>query len=126
MEFGLRFDFRNLHSPDRRGRPIRPALDMANWADRLGGLIIMSPNITGPRTVICRPIPWWRRWPPAPQASVSSSAFDRTFYDRLRLAEDMIALDNLSRGRVDIVIAADTSREEFAMFDVPISDRGRP
>ncbi len=27
------------------------------------------------------------------------------FHDPLRLAEDMIALDNLSRGRVDVVVA---------------------
>ena len=37
----------------------------------------------------------------------------------------MIALDNLSRGRVDVVVAGGYVREEFALFDVPMDERGR-
>ncbi len=47
------------------------------------------------------------------------------FHDPLRLAEDMVVLDNLSRGRVDLVVAAGYVHEEFAMFDVPMSERGQ-
>jgi alkanesulfonate monooxygenase SsuD/methylene tetrahydromethanopterin reductase-like flavin-dependent oxidoreductase (luciferase family) len=47
------------------------------------------------------------------------------FYDPLRLAEDMIVLDNISRGRVDLVVGGGYVPSEFAMFDVPMNERGR-
>jgi alkanesulfonate monooxygenase SsuD/methylene tetrahydromethanopterin reductase-like flavin-dependent oxidoreductase (luciferase family) len=47
------------------------------------------------------------------------------FHDPLRLAEDLIVLDNLSRGRVDLIVAGGYVHEEFAMFDVPMKERGR-
>jgi alkanesulfonate monooxygenase SsuD/methylene tetrahydromethanopterin reductase-like flavin-dependent oxidoreductase (luciferase family) len=43
----------------------------------------------------------------------------------LHLAEDLIVLDILSRGRVDLVVAGGYVREEFALFDVDMSERGR-
>jgi alkanesulfonate monooxygenase SsuD/methylene tetrahydromethanopterin reductase-like flavin-dependent oxidoreductase (luciferase family) len=47
------------------------------------------------------------------------------FHDPLRLAEDLVVLDNLSRGRVDLVIAGGYVREEFSMFGVPMRERGQ-
>jgi alkanesulfonate monooxygenase SsuD/methylene tetrahydromethanopterin reductase-like flavin-dependent oxidoreductase (luciferase family) len=47
------------------------------------------------------------------------------FYDPLRLAEDMVVLDHLSRGRVDLIVAGGYVREEFAMFGVPMSARAQ-
>jgi alkanesulfonate monooxygenase SsuD/methylene tetrahydromethanopterin reductase-like flavin-dependent oxidoreductase (luciferase family) len=47
------------------------------------------------------------------------------FHDPLRLAEDLIVLDNLSRGRVALIVAGGYVHEEFAMFDVPMKERGR-
>nr|MDT0667891.1 LLM class flavin-dependent oxidoreductase [Micromonospora sp. DSM 115978] len=47
------------------------------------------------------------------------------FYDPLRLAEDMAVLDNLSRGRVDLIVGGGYVHEEFAMFDVPMKERPR-
>jgi alkanesulfonate monooxygenase SsuD/methylene tetrahydromethanopterin reductase-like flavin-dependent oxidoreductase (luciferase family) len=46
------------------------------------------------------------------------------FHDPLRLAEDLIVLDILSRGRVDLIVAGGYVHEEFALFDVPMSERG--
>jgi alkanesulfonate monooxygenase SsuD/methylene tetrahydromethanopterin reductase-like flavin-dependent oxidoreductase (luciferase family) len=46
------------------------------------------------------------------------------FHDPLRLAEDIVVLDNLSRGRVDIVVAGGYVHEEFDMFGVPMNQRG--
>jgi alkanesulfonate monooxygenase SsuD/methylene tetrahydromethanopterin reductase-like flavin-dependent oxidoreductase (luciferase family) len=47
------------------------------------------------------------------------------FHDPLRLAEDMVVLDNLSKGRVDLIVAGGYVRDEFAMFDVPMNERGK-
>jgi alkanesulfonate monooxygenase SsuD/methylene tetrahydromethanopterin reductase-like flavin-dependent oxidoreductase (luciferase family) len=41
----------------------------------------------------------------------------------LRLAEDLVVLDHLSKGRVDLIIAGGYVREEFAMFGVPMGER---
>src|SRR5207248_3871320 len=55
----------------------------------------------------------------------SVAALIAPFYDPLRLAEDMAVLDHLSRGRIDLVVAGGYVGEEFAMFDVPISERAK-
>src|SRR5207244_10518346 len=47
------------------------------------------------------------------------------FHDPLRIAEDMLVLDNLSKGRVDLVVAGGYVPEEFAMFDVPMNERAK-
>jgi alkanesulfonate monooxygenase SsuD/methylene tetrahydromethanopterin reductase-like flavin-dependent oxidoreductase (luciferase family) len=46
------------------------------------------------------------------------------FYEPLRLAEDMVVLDHLSKGRVDLIVAGGYVREEFAMYGVPMNERG--
>ena len=47
------------------------------------------------------------------------------FHDPLRLAEDLITLDLLSGGRVDVIVAGGYVHEEFALFDVPMNERGK-
>jgi alkanesulfonate monooxygenase SsuD/methylene tetrahydromethanopterin reductase-like flavin-dependent oxidoreductase (luciferase family) len=47
------------------------------------------------------------------------------FYDPLRLAEDLVVLDHLSKGRVDLIVAGGYVREEFAMFGVPMRERAQ-
>jgi alkanesulfonate monooxygenase SsuD/methylene tetrahydromethanopterin reductase-like flavin-dependent oxidoreductase (luciferase family) len=45
------------------------------------------------------------------------------FYDPLRLAEDLVVLDHLSKGRVDLIVAGGYVRDEFEMYDVPMRER---
>ena len=45
------------------------------------------------------------------------------FYDPIRLAEDAVVLDHLSRGRVDLIVGGGYVREEFAMYGVPMNER---
>jgi alkanesulfonate monooxygenase SsuD/methylene tetrahydromethanopterin reductase-like flavin-dependent oxidoreductase (luciferase family) len=47
------------------------------------------------------------------------------FYDPIKLAEDMIILDIVSGGRVSHVIGLGYRPEEYAMFGIPMSDRGK-
>jgi alkanesulfonate monooxygenase SsuD/methylene tetrahydromethanopterin reductase-like flavin-dependent oxidoreductase (luciferase family) len=46
-------------------------------------------------------------------------------HDPLRLAEDLVVADNLSNGRLDVVVAAGYVRREFDMFGVPMKERVR-
>jgi alkanesulfonate monooxygenase SsuD/methylene tetrahydromethanopterin reductase-like flavin-dependent oxidoreductase (luciferase family) len=126
MFFGLRFDFRN---PSFAGTSMAErysaALDMAEWADRLGcSFIAVSEHHGSPDGYLPSPIPMLA----AMAARTSTvrfmfSALIAPFYDPLRLAEDLIVLDNLSHGRVDLVVAAGYVNEEFELLGVPMNER---
>ena len=126
VPFVLRFDFRNpsiggCSMADRYSA----ALDMAGWADEHGCLSIVLSEHHGSDD----------GYLPSPLAMVAAMAARTTnvrfgvaaliapFYDPLRLAEDLIVLDHLSRGRVDVIVAGGYVREEFAMFGVPMGER---
>jgi alkanesulfonate monooxygenase SsuD/methylene tetrahydromethanopterin reductase-like flavin-dependent oxidoreductase (luciferase family) len=124
--FGLRFDFRNpdiaeTHMADRYAA----ALDIAAWADQLGcASIAVSEHHTSPDGFLPSPIPMLA----AMSARTTNvrfmvAALIAPFYDPLRLAEDLIVLDNLSKGRVDVIVAGGYVREEFAMYDVAMNER---
>jgi alkanesulfonate monooxygenase SsuD/methylene tetrahydromethanopterin reductase-like flavin-dependent oxidoreductase (luciferase family) len=128
MHFGFRFDFRN---PDIAETTMADryaaALDMVEWADALGCTTIgISEHHGSPDGYLPSPIPML-----AAMAARTSNvrfiiaALIAPFHDPLRLAEDLIVLDNLSRGRVDLIVAGGYVHEEFAMFDVPMKERGR-
>ena len=128
MLFGLRFDFRNPElartaTADRYAA----ALEMAEWADRLGCVsIAVSEHHGSPDGYLPSPLPMI-----AAMAARTSTvrfmvaALIAPFYDPLRLAEDLIVLDNLSRGRVDLIVANGYVHEEFAMLGVPMEERAR-
>jgi len=126
MRFSLRFDFRN---PAVAGTAMADrytaAIDMAEWADRLGcASIAVSEHHGSSDGYLPSPIPML-----AAMAARTTNvrfliaALIAPFHDPLRLAEDMIVLDNLSRGRVDLIVAGGYVREEFAMFDLPMRER---
>jgi alkanesulfonate monooxygenase SsuD/methylene tetrahydromethanopterin reductase-like flavin-dependent oxidoreductase (luciferase family) len=125
--FGLRFDFRN---PDIAGTAMADryaaALDMAEWADRLGCVsIAVSEHHGSPDGYLPSPIPILASMAArTTNVRFMIAALIAPFHDPLRLAEDMIVLDILSRGRVDLVVAGGYVHEEFAMFDVPMNERG--
>jgi len=128
MHFGLRFD---LRTPQIAGTTMADryaaALDMVEWADALGcTTVAVSEHHGSPDGYLPSPIPML-----AAMAARTSNvrfmiaALIAPFHDPLRLAEDLIVLDNLSRGRVDLIVAGGYVHEEFEMFDVPMRERGR-
>jgi alkanesulfonate monooxygenase SsuD/methylene tetrahydromethanopterin reductase-like flavin-dependent oxidoreductase (luciferase family) len=128
MPFGLRFDLRN---PDFAGTSMADryaaAVDIAEWADALGcATIAVSEHHGSPDGYLPSPIPLLA----AMTARTTNvrfliAALIAPFHDPLRLAEDLVVLDNLSKGRVDLVVAGGYVREEFAMFGVPMNARAR-
>jgi alkanesulfonate monooxygenase SsuD/methylene tetrahydromethanopterin reductase-like flavin-dependent oxidoreductase (luciferase family) len=126
--FGLRFDFRNpAFAGTTCAERYAAALDMAEWADELGCVsIAVSEHHGSPDGYLPSPLTML-----AAMAARTTSvrfmvaALVAPFYDPLRLAEDMVVLDHLSRGRVDLIVAGGYVREEFAMFGVPMSERAQ-
>jgi alkanesulfonate monooxygenase SsuD/methylene tetrahydromethanopterin reductase-like flavin-dependent oxidoreductase (luciferase family) len=128
MYFGLRFDFRNpLMADTTMADRYAAALDMAAWADRLGCLsIAVSEHHGSPDGYLPSPIPMLAAMAArTTDVRFTIAALIAPFSDPLRLAEDLIVLDILSQGRVDLIVAGGYVHEEFAMFDVPMKERGR-
>jgi len=126
--FGLRFDFRNpAFAGTTCAERYAAALDMAEWADGLGCVnIAVSEHHRSPDDYIPSPLPMV-----AAMAARTTNvrflvaALIAPFYDPLRLAEDLAVLDHISKGRVDVIVAGGYVREEFAMYGVPMSERGQ-
>lgn len=125
--FGLRFDLRNpafagVSSAER----LAAALDMAEWADRLGGVSVsISEHHTSDDGYLPAPL----IFAAAAAARTRSihiviAALLAPLYDPIRLAEDLAVLDAISQGRVDVILGAGYVAEEFEMFGVPLSERG--
>jgi alkanesulfonate monooxygenase SsuD/methylene tetrahydromethanopterin reductase-like flavin-dependent oxidoreductase (luciferase family) len=124
--FGLRFDFRNPSvAQTTMADRYAAAIDMAEWGDTRGCVMVtLSEHHRSPDGYLPSPLPML-----GAMASRTShvrfmvAALIAPFYDPIRLAEDLVVLDNLSRGRVDLIVAGGYVQEEFEMFGVPRRER---
>jgi alkanesulfonate monooxygenase SsuD/methylene tetrahydromethanopterin reductase-like flavin-dependent oxidoreductase (luciferase family) len=124
----LRFDLRNpAFAETTPSERLRAALDMAAWADTHGGVAISISEHHGsddgylPSPIVFAAALAAR----TTNVRISIAALLAPLYDPLRLAEDLAVLDNLSGGRVDLLLANGYVADEFAMFGVPMAERGR-
>jgi alkanesulfonate monooxygenase SsuD/methylene tetrahydromethanopterin reductase-like flavin-dependent oxidoreductase (luciferase family) len=98
--FSMRFDFRN---PAFAGTSVADrytaALDMARWADRLGCVsIAISEHHGSPDEYLPSPVPMVAAMSArTDNVRFMVAALIAPFYNPLRLAEDLLVLDNLSR-----------------------------
>ena len=126
--FGLRFDFRNPAfvgtTPAER---YEAALEMAEWADQLGCVsIAVSEHHGSPDGYLPSPVPMVAALAArTTNVRFMIAALIAPFYDPLRLAEDLVVLDHLSKGRVDVILGAGYVTEEFAMLGVPMEERAK-
>ncbi|MDT3439265.1 MULTISPECIES: LLM class flavin-dependent oxidoreductase [unclassified Pseudofrankia] len=126
MRFSLRFDFR---SPEFAGVPLADrfaaAIEMAVWADDLGATSILLPEHHGsPDGLLPSPLPVAAAMAArTKQVRLSIAAFIGPFHDPLRLAEDIAVVDQLARGRLDIIVVGGWARHEFDMFGVEMRER---
>jgi alkanesulfonate monooxygenase SsuD/methylene tetrahydromethanopterin reductase-like flavin-dependent oxidoreductase (luciferase family) len=127
MLFAMRFDFRNpdiaaTAMADRYGA----AIEMAEWADRLGCVsIAISEHHGSPDGYLPSPLPMISAMAARTNnVRFGVAALIAPFYDPIRLAEDLLVLDHLSRGRVDLIVAGGYVRQEFEMYGVPTNERG--
>jgi alkanesulfonate monooxygenase SsuD/methylene tetrahydromethanopterin reductase-like flavin-dependent oxidoreductase (luciferase family) len=128
MLFAMRFDMRN---PALAGTSMAErydtALEIAEWADRLGCVsIAISEHHGSDDGYLPSPIPMIAAMGARTKTvRFSIAALIAPFYEPIRLAEDLLVLDNLTKGRVDLVIGGGYVSDEFAMYGVPTKERVR-
>ena len=126
--YGLRFDLRNpAIAGTTMAERYAAALDMAEWADRLGFVnIILSEHHGSDDGYLPSPLAMAAAMAArTKQARIQIAALIAPFHDPLRLAEDIAVVDLLSGGRLDLVIANGYVPGEFDMFGCEVSDRVR-
>lgn len=123
--FGIRFDLRNpAFSGITMAERIQSALDMAAWADRLGARVISLAEHHGSEDgYLPSPVTMGTAIAARTSKAAISIFLIAPFYNPLRLAEDITILDMVASGRLDLNLVAGYVPSEFAMFDVPMSER---
>ena len=126
--FGMRFDFRNPAAA-RTSMTERycAGLEMAEWADQHGFVsVILSEHHGSPDGYLPSPLPMAAAIAARTKVvRITLSAVVAPLHNVLRLAEDAAVVDLISGGRLDLVLANGYVADEFAMFDVPMSERAR-
>ncbi len=125
--FTMRFDMRGPGAtPDERAALYRAAIDMAAWADTRGcASIVLSEHHAATDGYLPSPLTL-----AASIAAVTTSvpiliaAALLPLYDPVRLAEEMIVLDHISRGRVMHAFAIGYRPVEYELYGVEFSRRG--
>jgi alkanesulfonate monooxygenase SsuD/methylene tetrahydromethanopterin reductase-like flavin-dependent oxidoreductase (luciferase family) len=129
MRFSVRFDFRDPRpGPGSMADRYAAALDMVEWADGRPecGSIILSEHHGAADGYLPAPLPMLGAMAArTSRVTLRVAALIAPFHDPLRLAEDLVVLDHLSRGRVELVVGAGYVADEFAMFGVEPGDRVR-
>ena len=122
----MRFDLRN---PELAGTSMADrydaALEMCAWAEHHGFVGVVLSEHHGSDDGY---LPSALTFAAAVAARTTSlriiiAAVVASLHDPLLLAEQVAVVDNLSRGRVNLVIANGYAPHEFAMFDAPLDKR---
>jgi alkanesulfonate monooxygenase SsuD/methylene tetrahydromethanopterin reductase-like flavin-dependent oxidoreductase (luciferase family) len=128
MRFSMRFDLRNpIFASTNMADRYSASVDMAEWADKLGcsNIVIAEHHgvtdgyIPSPIVILAAMAARTQR------VQFSAGALIAPFHNPLRIAEDFCVLDNVCRGRIDVIVAAGYVQEEFSMFDVPMKERAK-
>jgi alkanesulfonate monooxygenase SsuD/methylene tetrahydromethanopterin reductase-like flavin-dependent oxidoreductase (luciferase family) len=126
--FAMRFDLRNPAIADTSMADRYAALlEMAEWADRLGCVsLIVSEHHGSDDGYLPSPLTMVAAMAARTEhVRLGVAALIAPFYDSLRLAEDLLVLDHLSKGRIDLVLANGYVPDEFDMLGVPMNERAR-
>jgi alkanesulfonate monooxygenase SsuD/methylene tetrahydromethanopterin reductase-like flavin-dependent oxidoreductase (luciferase family) len=126
--FGLRFDFRNPpFAGTEMAERYSAALDMVEWADRLGFVTaVVSEHHGAADGYLPSPIAMAAAMAARTnQIRLQIAALIAPFHDPLRLAEDLAVVDQISGGRLDLVVANGYVPAEFAMFGLAVNERVR-
>lgn len=125
---GLRFD---LRVPDfastTHAAQYKAALDMAEWADRVGlDVLVLSEHHGAPDGYLPAPLTLAAAMlGRTPRIPVNISAVLVPLHDPIRLAEQLAVIDLIGPGRLSLIAGLGYRSVEFAMADVDRTQRGQ-
>ncbi len=123
----VRFDMRVPgKSPAQIADQYRAAVEMAQWMDEKGGFsLAISEHHASQDGYIPAPLLLASAMATVTSTiSIMVAATLLPLYDPVRLAEEMIVLDYISRGRVSYVLAIGYRPDEYELFGLDYSKRG--
>lgn len=122
----MRFDMRAPgKSPEEIADLYQAAIEMSSWAEGKGCYsIVISEHHSSDDGYLPSPLTLASAIATATTSMpIMIAAAILPFYDPIRLAEDMIVLDHLSRGRVSYTLALGYRPEEYELFGLDYSKR---
>lgn len=125
VQLSLKFDLRSPAGATPAPELYRTALAQCEWADAAGFHSVHLPEHHGSEDGYC-PSPLVVAAAIAGRTEhmrIKISALVLPLHDPVRIAEDCVVVDQLSRGRLELVIAGGYVRQEFDMFGKDIGDR---
>jgi alkanesulfonate monooxygenase SsuD/methylene tetrahydromethanopterin reductase-like flavin-dependent oxidoreductase (luciferase family) len=125
--FTMRFDMRAPEFGGSTTDLYQAAIEMAAWAETRGCVAaVISEHHSSSDGYLPSPMVLASAMAARTEhLHISLAAALLAFYDPIRLAEDMIVLDIISKGRVSYVLGLGYRPEEFEMYGVDWKRRGR-
>ncbi|MFA5882432.1 MAG: LLM class flavin-dependent oxidoreductase [Acidimicrobiia bacterium] len=126
--FTMRFDLRVPgKSPAEIADQYAAAIEMAEWAEDKGCVAaVISEHHASPDGYLPAPVILATAMAARTKTlSIAVGAALLPLYDPVKLAEEMIVLDHISRGRVSYVFGIGYRSDEYDLFGLPYEQRGR-
>lgn len=126
--FTMRFDLRVPgKSPAEIADQYAAAVEMAEWAEDKGCVaVVVSEHHASPDGYLPAPLVLATAMAARTKTlPIAVGAALLPLYDPVRLAEEMVVLDHLSRGRVSYVFGIGYRPDEYALYDLPYEERGK-
>jgi len=126
--FTMRFD---LRVPNKTAAEVADqyaaAIEMAEWAEDKGcAAVIISEHHASPDGYLPAPVILATAMAARTKSlPIAVGAALLPLYDPVKLAEEMIVLDHISRGRVSYVFGIGYRPDEYALFGLPYDQRGK-
>ena len=124
----MRFDLRAPGAtPAERADLYQGMLDMAAWAEDNGCVsVAISEHHSSDDGYLPSPLMMAAAVAAVTsKVSITVAAAILPFYDPVRLAEDLIVLDHLSRGRAMVILGIGYREVEYELRGIPYSERGK-
>ncbi|WP_340317867.1 LLM class flavin-dependent oxidoreductase [Rhizorhabdus argentea] len=126
MEIQLSYNLVSSPTGMRKADLIAAALEQAAWADDKGfDLVELAEHHGSESGYLPSPVLLSASFAACTSNMRICPTIIAPFYDPVRLAEDLCMLDNISDGRLDVIIIGGWVPSEFEMYGVSPDDRGQ-
>jgi alkanesulfonate monooxygenase SsuD/methylene tetrahydromethanopterin reductase-like flavin-dependent oxidoreductase (luciferase family) len=122
----MRFDLRRPEWADvDRNEQYQTCLEMCRWADRVGiDVVVLSEHHGTPDGYMSAPVTLAAAVAGITErVAINVSALLAPMHDPIRLAEQLVVVDHVSKGRLSVILGTGYRQEEFEMMGIEFKDR---